>query len=316
MESPREADLDLDLDIDVRLYRAPHGNKFVRELLIRAGVEAGRRRMKLGVALSNDESDISPGLIVEQVLHAEKLGYDSVWLPDHLLPPEPYGDVYGGVYEPLTLLAHLAAVTSRIVLGTSVIIAPLREPVLLAKQLGTIERLAPGRLVFGLGVGWEADEFNALGVPFSERGARTDEMVRLISALHSGKAPTAGRFFPPATGVFEPRPSAPIPIMVGGVTPPALRRAAQYAERWQAFGLDPEQFRLRRAELDRLATPRRVSAGTMFSRRESSKSTEELVESLHRWQTAGADEVTVHFGLSEHTRAPMAELIDRWHASQ
>lgn len=268
--------------------------------------------MKLSVALSNDEGTIGPDLIVEQARLADRLGYAGVWLPDHLLPPEPYGDVYGGVYEPLVLLSYVAAVTSRVVLGTTVIIAPLREPVLLAKQLATLERLVPGRIVFGLGVGWEVREFEALGVPFAERGARTDEMIDLIQAWHRGESPGPSRFFGSGAGVFAPRPTAPIAVMVGGMTGPAMRRAARVADRWQAFGISPEEFRTRREELERASAPRRVSAGIMLSRRDGDRPVAELLDLLHGYERAGADEVTIHFGPSAQTSGPMTELMKRW----
>ncbi len=270
--------------------------------------------MKLSVALSNDESAIGPESIVGQARLAEELGYAGVWVPDHLLPPEPYGDVYGGVYEALMLLSHIAAVTSRVTLGTTVIIAPLREPVLLAKQLATLERLAPGRVVFGVGVGWDASEFDAVGVPFSQRGARTDETIDLVRTLHRGETPRENQFFGSAAGVFEPRPTAPLPIMVGGMTGPAFRRAARVADRWQAFGLSPQEFRTRREDLDRLSAPRRISAGIMLSREDSARSVADLVDFLHDYEEAGADEVTIHFGPSAQTSAPMTELVDRWGA--
>ncbi len=101
--------------------------------------------LPLGVVLPNEAADADPREIARLAQRAEELGYASVWLPDHLLPPQPFGDVYGGVHEALILLANIAARTERITLGTSVLILPLREPVLLAKQLATLERLAPGR---------------------------------------------------------------------------------------------------------------------------------------------------------------------------
>jgi len=270
--------------------------------------------MKLSVALSNDEAGVEPASIVAQARLAEELGYAGVWVPDHLLPPGPYGDVYGGVYEALMLLSHVAAVTNRVTLGTTVIIVPLREPVLLAKQLATLERLAPGRVVFGVGVGWDTSEFDAVGVPFSERGVRTDETIDLIHALHRGETPPENRFFGSAAGVFEPRPTAPVPVMVGGMTGPAFRRAARVADRWQAFGLTAEEFRTRREELDRLSAPRRISAGIMLSRESSRESIAELLDRLQAYDSAGADEVTIHFGPSAQTSAPMTELMDRWQA--
>ena len=151
--------------------------------------------LPLGVVLPNEAVDAEPREIARLARRAEALGYSSVWLPDHLLPPAPFGDVYGGVYEPLALLAHISALTERITLGTSVLILPLREPVLLAKQLATLERLAPGRVILGVGVGWDRHEFAALEVPFSERGARADELIQLIAHLHAaGEGGSAGGF--------------------------------------------------------------------------------------------------------------------------
>src|SRR5918995_5494618 len=142
-------------------------------------------RMRLGVILPNETADADPREIAGLAEYAETLGFEAVWLPDHLLPPAPFGDVYGGVHEALILLAHVAALTEQVTLGTSVLVLPLREPVLLAKQLATLERLAPGRVILGAGVGWDRDEFAALEVPYTERGARADELIELIAHLHA-----------------------------------------------------------------------------------------------------------------------------------
>jgi 2-methylisocitrate lyase-like PEP mutase family enzyme len=102
--------------------------------------------------------------------------------------------------------------------------------------------------------------------------------------------------------------------MVGGMTGPAFRRAARVADRWQAFGLTAQEFRTKREELDRLSAPRRISAGIMLSRDSSQESVAELLDRLHAYESAGADEVTIHFGPSAQTSAPMTELMDRWQA--
>ncbi|MCZ0994832.1 LLM class flavin-dependent oxidoreductase [Streptomyces noursei] len=125
-------------------------------------------------------------------------------MPDHLLPPGPYGrppEGYGGVYEALTTLAYLAAATERITLGTSVLIAPLREPLLLARQSATLARLSGGRFVLGVGVGWHPYEFAAAGVGFGDRGARTDRTLRLVRHLHTERAgPTRTGRWPSTAG--------------------------------------------------------------------------------------------------------------------
>ncbi|GAA3222497.1 hypothetical protein GCM10017691_08600 [Pseudonocardia petroleophila] len=92
-------------------------------------------------------------MLVDLARDAERLGFGTAWLPDHVLPPEPYGDVYGGVYEPLVALSHLAAVTSTIRFGTSVLVLPLRDPFVLAKQVATLDRFSGGRFSLGVGTG-------------------------------------------------------------------------------------------------------------------------------------------------------------------
>ncbi len=112
------------------------------------------------------------------------------------------------------------------------LVLPLREPVLLAKQLATLERLAPGRVILGAGVGWDRDEFAALEVPFTERGRRTDELIELVAHLHTtGSGGFDGRFHRVGGGVLAPRPSAPIPLLVGGKSDAALKRAARVGDR-------------------------------------------------------------------------------------
>ncbi len=224
--------------------------------------------MKLGVVLPNEVADADPREVARLAQLAEELGYASVWLPDHLLPPAPFGDVYGGVHEALIVLANIAARTERITLGTSVLILPLREPVLLAKQLATLERLAPGRVILGAGVGWDRDEFAALEVPYGERGKRTDELIALIEHLHrTGQGGFDGRFHRVGAGVLAPQPSARIPLLVGGKSDAALRRAARVGDLWQAYSVTPDAFRTMHARLHELAGERTVSAGTVIRAR-------------------------------------------------
>ena len=154
------------------------------------------------------------------------------------------------MHEALILLAHVAALTERVTLGTSVLVLPLREPVLLAKQLATLERLAPGRVILGAGVGWDRDEFAALEVPFTERGKRTDELIELVAHLHTtGSGGFDGRFHRVGSGVLAPQPSAPIPLLVGGKSDAALKRAARVGDLWQAYGVTPDEFRALHARL-------------------------------------------------------------------
>ncbi|RCV47560.1 TIGR03619 family F420-dependent LLM class oxidoreductase, partial [Marinitenerispora sediminis] len=225
----------------------------------------------------------------------EELGYDAVWLPDHLLPPAEYGPVYGGAHEPLVTLAAVAAVTGRIRLGTSVLVLPLRDPFLVAKQTATLERLAPGRVVLGVGAGWEAAEFAALGADFTGRGARTDDALRLIRHLHTvGRGPFEETRYAFRTGVFAPIPTAPVPVMVGGVSDAALRRAARFGDIWQSVGLPPETFRTRLAAL-RAHTSRRIEAGARLSWPGARRAADVAAEA-RAFAAAGAGHVAVWFG--------------------
>ncbi|MFY1699761.1 TIGR03619 family F420-dependent LLM class oxidoreductase [Solwaraspora sp. WMMA2101] len=184
------------------------------------------------------------------VVHAERLGFDTVWLADHVITPARYAPTYPyrssgdpGIRPDTPLsdvtvtLGHLAARTSRIRLGTGVLIAPLRDPFHLARAWASLQQLSAGRAVLGLGVGWMAEEFAALGVDFGTRGARTDEMLRILDLLWSGE-PVAhqGRFFDFPTVHFGPSPQPPVPVVVGGHSPAALRRAARHGAGW--FGPD------------------------------------------------------------------------------
>jgi probable F420-dependent oxidoreductase len=247
--------------------------------------------MRIDAVLPDESPTMAPARLVELARQAEDLGYGTLWLPDHLLPPGPYGDTYGGVYEPLITLAHLAARTSTVRLGTSVLITPLREPVLLAKQTATLARLSGDRFVLGVGIGWERHEFDVVGAEFRRRGARTDEIVECVRALHRGEA---------EDGVFEPRPARPVPIVVGGVSAAALRRAARYADEWQGFGLSPALFAELAAQL-----PPTVLATTRIEHRGDAG---EVRGQLDQLRDLGAGAVAVSFGTDEEAGARMADL--------
>jgi len=247
--------------------------------------------MRIDAVLPDESPAMPPERLVELARQAADLGYGTLWLPDHLLPPEPYGDTYGGVYEPLITLAHLAAHTSRIRLGTSVLITPLREPVLLAKQTATLARLSGDRFVLGVGIGWEKHEFDVVGADFRRRGARTDEIVERVRALHRGEA---------TDGVFEPLPARPVPIVVGGVSAAALRRAARYADEWQGFGLSPQLFAELAAQL-----PETVLATTRI---EHLGDTAKVRARLDQLRDLGAGAVAVSFGTADEAGARMADL--------
>lgn len=158
--------------------------------------------MDLDVVLPNESRSMPVGALRDLAREAEDLGFATAWLPDHVLPPGPYGPEFGGVLEPLVTIGHLAAVTERLRFGTSVLVAPLRNPFVLAKQAATLQELSGGRLLLGLGAGWSREEFDAVGADHAHRGAVTEDVLALLRHLFSGGgAPYTGRRFLRAGGV-------------------------------------------------------------------------------------------------------------------
>lgn len=194
--------------------------------------EAGKP--EVGVFLSSAPTG-REGL-AELARAAEALGFGSIWVPDHALR------VFGPVLDPLVALAFLAGVTERVRLGTGVLIVPYRNPVVLANAAASLDALSGGRFVFGTGVGWNGDEFAALGVEKGERGARTEEALSAMEALWSGEpAAHDGRFFSfegATLGTSPLTPGGP-PVFVGGYADASFRRAARFGAGWMGFKDSP-----------------------------------------------------------------------------
>ena len=263
---------------------------------------------RLQVVLPDESPLMPPSALVDLGVRAEALGVDTVWLPDHLLPPKPYGTAFGGVYEPLVTLAYLAARTERVRLGTSVLVLPMRDPVVLAKQVATLDRLSGGRFTLGVGVGWSREEFAAVGSDFTTRGARTDEALELLRHLFEGEGPFRGRFHSYEKGVFEPRPPERIRLMVGGGSEAALRRAAEWADEWQGVDPSPEAFRTARNRLREL-TARPLRAGTRMAWTGGEEEFEAAVARFRELAASGADSVGVWFGDVEGFEERMVRFV-------
>ncbi len=213
--------------------------------------------MKFGIAFGS-AAGVDSQSSLELCKRAEALGFDSVWCGEHVVWPSeinsryPFspdgvmpGDPDTVVHDPLIWLAYVAAAAPTLKLGTCVVVLPQRNPVVLAKELATLDHLSGGRVELGIGVGWMKEEFDALGVSWDRRGARTDEYVKAMQTLWAGpKAEFHGEFvdFPAVTCSPRP-PRGSIPIMVGGDTPIAIRRAARLADSYFPGTGEPEQLR-------------------------------------------------------------------------
>jgi probable F420-dependent oxidoreductase len=259
--------------------------------------------MRLHVVLPNESTAMEPGQLLDLAQQAARLGFDTAWLPDHVLPPKPYGTTFGGVYEPLVTLAAIAATTGTIRLGTSVLILPLRNPFVLAKQVATLDRISGSRVVLGVGIGWDRQEFASVGADFTTRGAQADEAIDLLRHLWSSTPDAATTFdgerYRFADGVFAPRPNeGTVPLMVGGTSDAALRRAARVADMWQAVGIGPKEFASRRNQL-RAAAARPIEAGARTLWTGADRPLADIVAEAEQWREVGADHLSVWFGAAE-----------------
>ena len=212
--------------------------------------------MRFGLAFASSVGT-DPDSALEICRGAEEAGFDSVWGGEHVVRPtkisSPYpysadgempGEPETPIPDPLIWLAYVAAAVPTLRLGTCILIVPQRNPLVLAKELATLDHLTGGRIELGLGVGWLEEEFRALGIPWERRGARNDEYVAAMQALWAGPdAEFHGEYvdFEPAT--CSPRPvNGRIPILVGGDTPAAVRRAARLADGYFPGTTDPERL--------------------------------------------------------------------------
>jgi probable F420-dependent oxidoreductase len=215
--------------------------------------------MQFGIHLPQSGPAASAAAIAAVAEQAESLGFADVWVSDHVVlpkdaeyPPSSY------ILEPLIALTWAAASTTRVRLGTTVLVLPLRPPVLLAKMLSSLDLMSGGRLVVGAASGWLEQEFDALGVPFEERGARTDETIEVLRRCWNEDpidhvAPKTGAKLVAMRA--KPQPERHIPLWIGGHSEPALRRAVAAGDGWHGAFQSPEKTaplaaRLRRERPD------------------------------------------------------------------
>ena len=202
--------------------------------------------MKIGVCSANSGPLTTRASLERLAELAEATAIESVWASEHLVvadprtPPSPM-DPEDPILDPVSTLAFLAGITSSVRLGTGVIVLPLRNPLILAKALATVDVLSDGRLIVGIGVGYVEQEFAAIGVPFADRGARLEEHLAAMRAIWSEPQPElAGRFVGFDHVQAHPRPVQwpHPPIVMGGYAPSVLRRTVREADGWYGWGLE------------------------------------------------------------------------------
>jgi len=204
--------------------------------------------MKLGMVFANAGPMAEPDLAVALAHAAEEAGVESLWTVEHVVVPAGYETPYpysssgkmpgpgGGenipITDPLIWLTYVGAVTTKIKLATGILILPQRNPVVLAKETATLDRLSKGRLLLGIGVGWLREEFDAIGVPFERRGARTDDYIKALKALWSEDETYDGEFvqFKDARSHPKPVQSGGVPIVVGGHSNASAVRAGLFGD--------------------------------------------------------------------------------------
>ena len=182
------------------------------------------------------EKGASPQDLLRAARRADELGFEALTISEHIVMPEPMAPVMGRRFpDALVAASVLAGATERIRLMTYVLVLPFRNPLVLAKQAATVDFLSNGRFLLGVGIGHTRDEFDAIGVPFERRGARSNEYIEAMKELWTSDAPKfSGEFVEFADIAFEPKPvqRPHPPVLIGGNSKPAMRRAAKYGDGW------------------------------------------------------------------------------------
>ena len=236
--------------------------------------------MKFGLRYCNTGRYVDPVRAIELMQAAEEAGFESAWTVEHTVVPAGYQSAYpysndgkmaGGVDDfplpdPLIWMAFVAAATTRIKLATGILILPQHNPVVIAKQVATLDHLSNGRVLLGIGVGWLKEEFAALGASFDDRGERTDEYVHAMRALWSQTKPTFHGAYVRFDGAYcRPQPvNGTVPIIVGGHSRVAARRAGRLGDGFfPARGASAELIDLaRRSASDHERDPHRLEITT------------------------------------------------------
>ena len=215
--------------------------------------------MKFGITMPNSWGIEDPQEALAFGPLAEDLGFDSVWVMEHVFNTgfikERLGD--RNYYHPLATLTYMAATTKKVQLGTSVLVLPYHNAIQLAKFAATLDQMSAGRLLLGVGAGALQVEFDALGIPMKGRGAWTNDCIRMMKELWTNPMPSyQSRRWNFSDNYFSPKPvqKPHVPLLVGGSSPAALRRAATLGDGWHPSGISPEEFVIGHQEIMELAS--------------------------------------------------------------
>jgi probable F420-dependent oxidoreductase len=248
-------------------------------------------------------TDVSARLLRDFAVSADELGFDAIVVPDRTLA-EGGADpaLFGAVLESTVALSYISSLTTRVRLGTSVLVAPVRNAVVLAKQIATLDVLSEGRAFVGLGSGWSESEFRNVGVDFKRRGLYTDETIQIMRHLFSGSSETfTGKFHSLSDYLFAPLPiqGADLPIVVGGTSDAALRRAALLGDMWQSPRTEIDVFADRAAKVRSWQGSRSVKLGVEIRKGShwgtpiGSQSAGALHDEVQSWIDAGSECITL-----------------------
>lgn len=266
--------------------------------------------IKIGLHLRNSGPHATRALLRACARIADELSaIDDLWVFDHLAIPPDQAEGSDGIYlDPLATLAFVAGVTERISIGTRVLILPYRAALPTAKWIASIQALSDGRLRLGVGIGWMAEEFTALGIERSRRGEIADDTLALIDRCFSADEVEAnGQRF-----LFRPRPKKP-PIYVGGRAPYALARAVRYGDGWAVPAGDPETLREPVANLRRLFEEAgKLEPEVIVPISGSAEEIAGLKDRINRYEAIGATRIAINarYATAEEFRA-IAEQVAR-----
>ncbi len=266
--------------------------------------------------------------VTEFATKAEELGYDSLWVPEHVVFFDTYESRYPynesgllnvgsdpGIFDPFLALTVAALATTHLVVGTSVLLIGERNPLITAREAATLDQISEGRFALGVGVGWSHEEYAALGVPWERRGARCDEYIDVMKTLWTTSRSTFhGEYchFDDVISFPKPAQTPHLPVLVGGNTAPALRRAAYHGDGWFGWNLTPDQLDAAVATLDRHLGDQGRSRDDGFVLQvgvahSGSGSDDDLVAYAKAAERAGLDRLVLGLPLSRRTYATQLE---------